>query len=119
LRSTNLGLSEALTPAVFFILFSLADGQKHGYAIMQQTFKLSEGSLRMGPATLYTTIQRLLQLSAIEEVPGSSPATDREARRRYYRLTTSGRALLNAEVHRMRLLVHRAARMNLALKQTG
>jgi DNA-binding PadR family transcriptional regulator len=60
LRTKNLGLSQPLTPAVFFILFSLVDGQKHGYAIMQQTYKLSEGNLRMGPGTLYTTIQRLL-----------------------------------------------------------
>jgi hypothetical protein len=44
---------------VFFILFALADGEKHGYAIMQQTTTLSEGKFKMGPGTLYTTIQRL------------------------------------------------------------
>lgn len=117
--SNNLRLAHPLTPAVFFILFALADGQKHGYAIMQQTSKLSEGSLRIGPGTLYTTIQRLLHLAAIEEVSGSSRATDQEARRRYYRLTASGRALLNAEIHRMKLVVHRAARMKLVPKQAG
>jgi DNA-binding PadR family transcriptional regulator len=118
-NTSNLRSPHPLTPAVFFILFALADGQKHGYAIMQQTSKLSEGSLRMGPATLYTTIQRLLHLDAIEEVPGPSRAADREARRRYYRLTRSGRALLNAEIRRMESVVHRAVEMKLAPKVAG
>lgn len=74
-----------LTPAVFFILFALADGEKNGYAIMQETNKLSEGRFRMGPGTLYTTIQRLLDFCLIEE--GSSDAEARDTRRRYYRLT--------------------------------
>src|SRR5579864_5815345 len=60
-----------LTPAVFFILFALADGEKHGYAIMQEVGRLSGDKVRMGPATLYTTIQRLLDLSLIEETKSS------------------------------------------------
>src|SRR5258705_4389713 len=87
-----------LTPAVFFILFALADGEKHGYAIMQQTTKLSEGQFRMGPGTLYTTIQRLLDLFLIEEVWDNSA---RESRRRYYRLTRNGRILLDMEINRL------------------
>src|SRR5882762_5352389 len=87
-----------LTPAVFFILFALADGDKHGYAIMQQTGKLSDGKFRMGPGTLYTTIQRLLELGLIEEVAEKSAA---ESRRRCYRLTRNGRALLEVEINRM------------------
>ena len=87
-----------LTPAVFFILFALADGDKHGYAIMRQTTELSEGKFRMGPGTLYTTIQRLLELFLIEEVWDKS---ERESRRRYYRLTRQGRALLDLEINRL------------------
>ena len=87
-----------LTPAVFFILFALADGEKHGYAIMQQTTKLSDGSFRMGPGTLYTTIQRLLDLALIEEV---SEKNAPDSRRRNYRLTHHGRALLDLEINRM------------------
>ena len=67
-----------LTPAVFFILFALAQGEKHGYAIMQQVSVLSDGKVRMGPGTLYTTIQRLLELALIEEVmptPAGAGAT--------------------------------------------
>jgi DNA-binding PadR family transcriptional regulator len=90
-----------LTPAVFFILFALADGDKHGYAIMQETTKLSEGRFRMGPGTLYTTIQRLLELSLIEEVWDVIDGDKRESRRRYYRLTRHGRALLDLEINRM------------------
>src|SRR5258708_13917566 len=90
-----------LTPAVFFILFALADGEKHGYAIMQQTSKLSEGTFRMGPGTLYTTIQRLLDFALIEEFSGNSEADSRDSRRRYYRLTRQGKTLLDLEINRM------------------
>jgi len=97
-----------LTPAVFFILFALADGDKHGYAIMQETTKLSEGRFRMGPGTLYTTIQRLLELSLIEEVWEMNDGDKRESRRRYYRLTTAGRRVLSAEVARLEGVVREA-----------
>jgi DNA-binding PadR family transcriptional regulator len=84
-----------LSPVVFFVLFALADGEKHGYLIMQQVSVLSDGKLRMGPATLYTTIQRLVDQLLVEE-------TNKEAggRRRYYRLTKLGQALLRAELDR-------------------
>src|SRR5438132_6907742 len=99
-----------LTPAVFFILFALADGEKHGYAIMQQTTKLSEGRFRMGPGTLYTTIQRLLDLSLIEEFSVSS---DLDSRRRYYRLTRQGKALLSLEINRMGAVLQLASEKRL------
>src|SRR5467141_4605464 len=82
-----------LTPAVFFILFALADGEKHGYAIMQTVSRISENQFRMGPGTLYTTIQRLLDLDVIEETGQS----EHENRRRYYKLTRTGKAVLAAE----------------------
>jgi DNA-binding PadR family transcriptional regulator len=102
--SKSMNLSEdqrklmPLTPAVFFILFALADGEKHGYAIMQQVGVLSDGKVRMGPGTLYTTIQRLLELSLIEETTTND---ERDERRRYYRLTRAGKAILQAEIGRM------------------
>lgn len=84
-----------LSPVVFFVLFALGDGEKHGYLIMQEVRVLSDRKLRMGPATLYTTIQRLVDQLLVEE-------TDKEAggRRRYYRLTHSGKELLTAELDR-------------------
>jgi DNA-binding PadR family transcriptional regulator len=100
-----------LTPAVFFVLFSLADGEKHGYAIMQGTAKLSEGKFRMGPGTLYTTLQRLLDLGLIEEARG--PGSEHDSRRRYYRLTGSGKSLLETELERMDSVVRLARRRKL------
>jgi DNA-binding PadR family transcriptional regulator len=102
-----------LTPAVFFILFALADGDKHGYAIMQETTKLSEGRFRMGPGTLYTTIQRLLELCLIEEVWDVIDGDRRESRRRYYRLTRQGRALLDMEINRMGAVLRLASEKRL------
>ncbi len=102
-----------LTPAVFFILFALAEGERHGYAIMQQVGILSDGKFRMGPGTLYTTIQRLLELSLIEETD-----TDASGRRRYYRLTRTGKLILKAELARMDAVVRRALRHKL-LPQEG
>jgi DNA-binding PadR family transcriptional regulator len=102
-----------LTPAVFFILFALADGDKHGYAIMQETTKLSEGRFRMGPGTLYTTIQRLLEISLIEEVWDMIDGDKRESRRRYYRLTRQGRALLDLEINRMGAVLRLASEKRL------
>ena|SRR5258708_15316039 len=90
-----------LSPAVFFILFALADGEKHGYAIMKDVSSLSGGQFRMGPGTLYTTIQRLLELAIIEETDGAAHGSNHESRRRYYRLARAGRSVLTAEIARM------------------
>ena len=100
-----------LTPAVFFVLFSLADGERHGYAIMQETAKLSDGKFTMGAGTLYTTIQRLLGFSLIEETEAAD--RDGDTRRRYYRLTGWGRTLLDMELERMRSVLRVAAQRTL------
>ena len=97
-----------LTPAVFFILFALADGAKHGYAIMQTVFRISEDQFRMGPGTLYTTIQRLLDLDLIEETESTGSRSDHENRRRYYKLTRTGKTILAADISRMESVVRLA-----------
>lgn len=99
-----------LAPAAFLILFALAGGSKHGYAIMQETRKISEGGFQMGPATLYTTIQRLLDSRWIKEVPGPDNS---DSRRRYYRLTSEGNSILNQELARMEALVRKSKAMRL------
>jgi DNA-binding PadR family transcriptional regulator len=98
-----------LTPAVFHILFALAGGEKHGYAIMKEVESVSGGLFTMGPGTLYTTVQRLLELGLIEET-----SSDSERRRRCYRLSKMGRKALEAELNRMERLVSRAQRRKLA-----
>ena len=91
-----------LTPAVFYVLLALSPGPRHGYAIMQETESLSEGGFRMGPATLYSTIQRLVALDLISETTDDS---NDDSRRRYYELTRTGYQLLAAEVERMGAVV--------------
>lgn len=79
-----------LTPAAFHLLLALADGEKHGYAIMQAVALRTRGEVRMGPGTLYGLIKRMLADGWIEELDERpDPALDDE-RRRYYRLTSSG-----------------------------
>ena len=97
-----------LTNAGFFILFALADGEKHGYHIMQAVHTLSEGSVRVGPGTLYTTIARLLESGHIQEV-----IHPEEERRRYYRLTRLGKQGLKGELDRHEAIVRNARKLNL------
>jgi DNA-binding PadR family transcriptional regulator len=89
----------ALTPAVFAILLALTEGEKHGYAIMQEASE----HISMGPGTLYGSLDRLLSAGLIEE----TGLTDNE-RRRYYRLTSAGRESLAAETERLEQTAARA-----------
>jgi DNA-binding PadR family transcriptional regulator len=94
-----------LTPAVFNILLALADGEKHGYGIMQEIATQTGGTLRMGPGTLYGSIKRMLEDDLIEESgERPDPAHDDE-RRRYYRLTEFGQRVAAAEAARLEELV--------------
>jgi DNA-binding PadR family transcriptional regulator len=101
-----------LTPAVFHILLALAGGQRHGYAILKEVARQTDGQVRMGPGTLYGTLQRMMEQDLVEEARG--PARPVDERRRYYQLTRAGRLALKAEVERMETLV-RAARASRAL----
>jgi len=89
-------------------LLALADGEKHGYAIMQEVDEATDGSVRMGPGTLYGSLDRMLKSALIEETaaPAKSEATDK--RRRYYRLSEFGRRVLKAETSRLAEAVRRA-----------
>ena len=84
-----------LPTAPFFVLFALAEKEKHGYRIMQDIRDLSGGTVSVGPATLYTTIKKLSDQGLIRETSNAS-----EDRRRTYALTPAGRRLLDAEFHR-------------------
>ena len=105
-----------LAPAAFLILFALATGDKHGYAIMQEARKLSDHALQIGPATLYTTIQRLLDWDRIREVPGPEHG---DTRRKYYRLTGAGKAALNTELARMEAIVKKSKAMRLRTAESS
>lgn len=99
-----------LPPATFFVLFALASGDKHGYAILKDARELSDNGFQMGPATLYTTIQRLTEFGWISPVPD---ARSDDPRRRYYRLTSAGRKAFQSELRRMEALVNKSKAMRL------
>jgi DNA-binding PadR family transcriptional regulator len=87
--------------AAFHILLSLADEDRHGYGIMRQVEEQTEGRMRLGPGTLYSSIQALLEEKLIEEVDVREDAEPGRDRRRYYRLTSAGRKLARAEAERL------------------
>ena len=103
---------------VLFILLALAGGQKHGYAIMQETHETSEGLVRLGPGTLYGTLQRLIERGLIEETGKPSAVDQDDERRRYYRLTSTGNEVITAEVRRLEQLV-KAARTRSLIPRLG
>jgi DNA-binding PadR family transcriptional regulator len=92
---------DPLPSAAFQILLSLADGELHGYAIMRQVSEQTAGRMRLGPGTLYSSIQTLLEENCIEEVDLREDAAMGTERRRYYRLTPAGRKLARAEAERL------------------
>lgn len=94
-----------LTPAVFHILLTLAEGPRHGYAVMQEVEARTGGVVRMGPGTLYGSLKRMVAASLIEEAGDAD--VDGE-RRRHYALTPLGRAVLQAEARRLESLVEAA-----------
>jgi DNA-binding PadR family transcriptional regulator len=102
-----------LTPAVFHIMLALADGECHGYGIMLEVEKLSQGSLRLGPGTLYRSIQRMLVDGLIEERKDAGDSEDDDERRRYYRLTKLGLDVAKAEAQRLAVLVKAARQRDL------
>lgn len=107
--------TQPLTPAVFHILLSLVDGEKHGYGIMQEVTERTNRALIMGPGTLYGTLKRMLEAGLVEESgERRDPAMD-DQRRRYYRLTRRGRLAAKAEAERLETLV-RAARAKALLR---
>jgi DNA-binding PadR family transcriptional regulator len=93
-----------LSPAVFHILLALADEDRHGYAIMRDIETRTDGVVRVGPGMLYGSVKWLLNDGFIEETSLRSRAGGDE-RRRVYRLTASGRALLRAEAARLEAAV--------------
>jgi len=99
-----------LSPAALHILLSLAGEDRHGYGIMQEVARQSEGQYRLGPGTLYDNLQKLMTQGLVEASP-RPPAHD-DPRRRYYRLTSFGRGVLAAEIARLET-VGRQARVHL------
>jgi DNA-binding PadR family transcriptional regulator len=95
-----------MAPAVFQILIALADQPLHGYGIMLDIAERSGGKVKLSPGTLYGSIKQMLEDGLIEEIAGHAAADDE--RRRYYRLTRSGREAGRREMARMSALLNHA-----------
>src|SRR6516165_6969434 len=98
----------------FHIMLALAGGEQHGYGIMQEVLDRTAGKVRLWPATLYGSIKRLIEAELIEESNRRPEPELDDARRRYYRLTSLGRRVLDAECERLQELV-RAIRVKQAM----
>ncbi len=95
-----------MTPAVVHVLLALAGGERHGYAILKDVEQHGGSRLRFGPGTIYGTLQRLMEAGWVEEAAAPDAAVDQ--RRRYYRMTRSGRDALRVEVDRLGALLDAA-----------
>ena len=90
-----------LTPVAFEILLALADGERHGYSILQEVEFRSGGAVSLHAGTLYRALARLLESEFIEELDESPDRSSSDERRRYSRLTARGIAVARAEVGRL------------------
>jgi DNA-binding PadR family transcriptional regulator len=106
--TTGIAPAAPLTPAVFAILLSLAEGEKHGYLIMKDARAPQGGGLHLGPGTLYGSLERMMRDGLVEE----SGISDDE-RRRYYRLTSLGHSVLAVELERLDAAVSSARSLGL------
>ena len=104
-----------LNPATLHILLALAGEDLHGYAIMQQVSRQSEGRYKLGPGTLYDHLQRLLEQGIVQE---AGRKNGEDSRRRYYRLTALGRGVLAAEISRLESMI-RDAKLHLQTARPG
>jgi DNA-binding PadR family transcriptional regulator len=97
-----------LTAAMFNVMLALADGEKHGYAILKEVEEQTAGEVQLSTGTLYGIIKRLLAEGLIAEVRHRPVAENDDQRRRYYRLADAGREMAVAEAVRMEKLIARA-----------
>lgn len=103
-----------LPPAVFHVLLALAGDDCHGYAIIQEVARRTDGAVRLSPGTLYRSIQRMLDQGLIVETDERPAPDEDDERRRYYRLTPFGEAVARAEAARLAGLVKLARASGLA-----
>ncbi|MBC8171140.1 MAG: helix-turn-helix transcriptional regulator [Anaerolineae bacterium] len=97
-----------LPPAMLHILLTLAEGEQHGYGIMQAVARRTDGQFKLGPGSLYGSIKKMLEHGWIEEIETRPDTALDDERRRYYRLTAPGERVLRAEANRLASLVNLA-----------
>ncbi len=97
-----------LSRSLLHLLLALHEGERHGYAVKKRVEELSGGIVKMGPGTLYTTIQRAEDLGFIRESEERAPAGEDRSQRRYYELTPLGHQVLAAEIARLGAFIDHA-----------
>jgi DNA-binding PadR family transcriptional regulator len=108
-----------LTNATFHILLALADEERHGYAIMQEVAERTEGTMKLGPGTLYGSLKRLLEQGLVEESDERADPELDDERRRYYRITRFGVTVARAEARRLEAMVRSARQKKLIGRATA
>ena len=101
----NKNTNKPLTPAVLHILLALSTKERHGYGIMKQVEKDSQGKVNMGPGTLYGSLGRMIEAGLIRESDKKIDPEMDDERRIYYRITGLGQKALAAELDRYREVV--------------
>jgi DNA-binding PadR family transcriptional regulator len=101
-----------LNPRDYLVLFSLSEGERHGYGIVKEVEEQSDGAVKMDPSNLYRTLKRLIQQGLVQESDPRTVEADDE-RRRYYSITTLGRKVVRAEAARLSKLTTAAAQRRL------
>ena len=94
-----------ITPTFFYLMLTLVDGERHGYAMAQEVKARSDDAIRLGPGSLYWSISRLAEVGLIAEVSKAPNQDPKQGRRRYYRLTDPGRSVLQREVETLEKVV--------------
>ena len=97
-----------LSLPVFYMLLSLTEGERHGYALKRAILQRTDGRLNLGSGALYGAINKMLEQGLVEESDERPDPHLDDERRRYYRITPLGRRVVQAETERMRQLVHLA-----------
>lgn len=103
-----------MTPLVFHVLLSLADGHAHAYGMMKEIARRTDGRVDVGPGSMHFTLNKLVEADMIAESDGGDDVDGADGRRRYYRLTRFGRSVLRAEVDALEEIVRLAHTKDLA-----
>ena len=105
-----------LTPATLHTLLALADGDKHGYAILKEVARRTGGKVRLGPGTLYALMKRAVADGLVAESDERPDAALDDERRKYYRLTPRGRRVAIADIERLESILDLAREKKLRLR---
>ncbi len=112
-RKSNLAELLPLRPVEFLVLLVLADGERHGYGIVQDITERTDGTVKLLPGNLYAVLRRLMECGLLVEAARRPAADLEDQRRRYYRITKAGQKVLAADAARMKDLVQQVESRNL------